>query len=1184
MSFLFKAVVFTIFPLFVSFQAVAQNLKINELMSSNRDFLYDEDGDTPDWIEIYNYGETAVHLSDYYLSDNPAELLKWQFPEMELQPNQPLLVYASGKNRLQIPLFWYSLVDKGDVWQYIIPQEEPPSNWKTLGFDASGWLAGASGIGYGDSDDATFTPINTLSVFMRKTFTLNNIESLESLWLHIDFDDAFVAYLNGTEIARQGIGQAGEVVPFDKKADVSHEAKIVNGQAPDGFDISSFIHLLNEGDNVLAVQVHNIQLTSSDLTAIPIFTAGYSHEIELDEPVSEYVGLSNRYPHANFKLSSLGETVCLSHHVSGVTDSLTYGAIPGGYSLGRNKNNPDDWVLFSNPTPGLANQSSNLSGVVTSKVQFSIKEMFLATSQNLVLSGAGIDEEIHFTLNGNEPTISDPVYSSPIFIGESSIVRARIFKAGYSPGISASRTYLFGSQPTIPVVSVITNPDNLWDTETGIYILGNDYEVEKPHKGANFWQDWEKPASIEMVETNGERLFSMNCGIKIFGGWSRLMEQKSLSVFFRTEYGKPEVKGIQLFESKPNVTKFKSLVLRNSGNDFGFSKMRDGMMTSLVRNLNIDLAAYRPTIFYLNGNYWGIINLREKINEDFLESNYGVKANSIDLLQWNGSIVEGTGENYWSLVAFLEANDLSENTAYETVTREIDVSNFIDYELSEIYFDNRDWPGNNIKYWRPQTDEGKWRWILYDTDFGFGIYNTEAYARNTLEFALETDGPPWPNPPWSTFLLRKLLENETFKHRFINRFADVLNTTFLPDSVIAHIINLSEVIEPEIRQNYEKWWKPSVNIWNSNRQTMIDFASKRPDYVRNHIKTQFSIPGYKKLKISILPTGSGSISLNSLTITDANWEGIYFAGVPVSLTANAFAGYKFRGWMIDGKLVTDKTIELNIDKQTNIRLIFDDSGDDGNSVVFNEINYNSPDDNNAGDWVEVYNWGRFDLDVSGWVFSDSDPEHSFIIAGNTILKSGEYLVLCKSETKFKNVHPNVSNYLGEFDFGLSSSGDAVRLYDKSGQLVDEVIFGAELPWPQEPNGGGQTLELRHYYNDNSAAGHWKSSLVVLGTPGRENSVTTNSDWLTYNFQEKQLKVYPNPFSNETRITVKNNYEAFTVQIYTIDGRIVCNETEAGNEFVWRGESTSGQKLQPGIYICKVQIGSEIFTSKIILSK
>lgn len=171
-----------------------------------------------------------------------------------------------------------------------------------------------------------------------------------------------------------------------------------------------------------------------------------------------------------------------------------------------------------------------------------------------------------------------------------------------------------------------------------------------------------------MIDTNGERLFSLNCGIKIFGGWSRANPQKSLSVFFRKEYGDPVLKGVQLFEAKP-IDEFKSFVLRNSGNDHFNSKFRDGMMTSLTTGLNTDFAAFQPVAMYLNGEYWRIINLREKLNEDFLESNFDVPANEIDLLEYDAVVNEGSNEHYLKMLDLIKNNDIADDAIYEEVLR-----------------------------------------------------------------------------------------------------------------------------------------------------------------------------------------------------------------------------------------------------------------------------------------------------------------------------------------------------------------------------------------------------------------------------------------------------------------------------------------------------------------------------------
>ena len=203
------------------FFSSAQTIRINEVVSSNSVYL-DEDGDTPDWFELHNYGTQNVSLENWNITDDSNELDKWSFPSVILQPNEYLLVWASGKDR-SINTFSRTLVNQGDVFKYNIPNNEPDTNWKNLNFDSSLWSNGSSGFGYGDGDDNTSIPNGTLSVYLRKTFSVNDLENLISLILDIDYDDAFVAYINGIEICRANIN--GVPPPFDSNdINTDHEA------------------------------------------------------------------------------------------------------------------------------------------------------------------------------------------------------------------------------------------------------------------------------------------------------------------------------------------------------------------------------------------------------------------------------------------------------------------------------------------------------------------------------------------------------------------------------------------------------------------------------------------------------------------------------------------------------------------------------------------------------------------------------------------------------------------------------------------------------------------------------------------------------------------------------------------------------------------------------------------------
>ncbi|MGB0449138.1 MAG: CotH kinase family protein, partial [Porticoccaceae bacterium] len=246
--------------------------------------------------------------------------------------------------------------------------------------------------------------------------------------------------------------------------------------------------------------------------------------------------------------------------------------------------------------------------------------------------------------------------------------------------------------------------------------------------------------------------------------------------------------------------------------------------------------------------------------------------------------------------------------------------NLITYLVAQIYFDNWDWPGNNIKFWNsPST---KWRWILYDTDFAFGAWNDAAYNKDTLSFALEENGPGWPNPPWSTLLFRKLMENSQFRNQFINQFADEFNGRFKPDSVTQHINSIITRMGPEMDRHFQRWGEgQTVDVWQSAVNGLKSFGDNRLPFLKSYFRNYFGISGMYQLNIAINNTTAGSVELNSLQLTSASWQGEYFDNIPVSLTAVPNEGYVFSHWQgdIDNP---NNSIELNRSSNTSLEAVF----------------------------------------------------------------------------------------------------------------------------------------------------------------------------------------------------------------------------------------------------------------------
>lgn len=608
--------------------------------------------------------------------------------------------------------------------------------------------------------------------------------------------------------------------------------------------------------------------------------------------------------HSNFKLSNDGEQVVLSDASGKEISRLLANGAPAGYSVGLNATRENGY--FTIPTPGKMNSAAWFKGLITEVISFS-KAGGENSEGTVALSGATNGATIRYTLDSTIPTAQSPAYSSPISVTDATVIRARIFREGYIPSATSSRTFLPGETHDLPVITLVTEPKNFFDEETGIYVFGDTYQDAEPFYGANFWEDWEREIHLAFYEADGELGVELDAGVKIFGGWSRSREQRSLAIFARSRYGADEIE-YPLFPDLP-YDEFQSLVLRNSGNDWMRTMLRDATLTSLMEGSGLDYTAYRPTAAYLNGDYWGIYNLREKVNEDFLASKHGVDADDIDLLEGNATVVEGSNTAYNELMQFAQRQDLTLPANYATIESQMDIQNYILYQIAQIYFNNTDWPGNNIKFWK--SPETKWRWILYDVEFSFGLYEPEEYTVNALEFATATRGPTWPNPPWSTLLFRRLLTSPVFEQEFINTFADTLNSRFLPERVIARIDEYAAPIESEITRHYDRWQLSFENpiveepglveprtleSWHTDLEQMRNFAQQRPQYMRQHISAYFDLTEPVSVNVNIANPNAGQIRLNSLLINSAQWSGLYFPGVPISLQAEAKPGYRFSHW------------------------------------------------------------------------------------------------------------------------------------------------------------------------------------------------------------------------------------------------------------------------------------------------
>jgi hypothetical protein len=905
-------------------------LIINEAVSSNSSFE-DEDGDSPDWFELFNNKSTAIDLNGWTVTDDEDKPSKWSFPDIQIGAGEYLRIWASDKDKTDGGSY-KTLVNQGESFRYLVPTSNPPSSWKDLIFNDSNWGIGNSGFGYADGDDETQLNAGISSVYVRKSFTVNDLDLMSELWFDIDFDDGFVAYINGTEIARSNI--LGESPSYDAGTVTDREARMYQSGAPVRFPVNDFATLLTDGENILSIQVHNHNTNSSDLSLIPFLSAFYSGATTDGVKPPLILGLQNPSLHTNFKLSSKGETLIIYDNNGDQVGYLEVAGISADNSIGRSLSNGNT-VYYEAPSPGIENPDTLFTGIIESEIAFS-HDGGEFSGQSVSISGAEADEEIRFTLDATIPTETSSVYTSPIAISENTVIRAKIFKANHIPSRTESRTYITNTDHALPIVTLVSDPVNFFDTQQGIYVYGPEGNYDPyvlPFWGANFWNDWERDVHFSFYEPNGDLGVALDAGVKIFGAWSRSNDQRSLSIFARGRYGFSDIE-YPIFPQL-DYDKFEAIVLRSSGNDWMRTNIKDVIATSLMDGSGLETQAYRPSIVYLNGEYWGLYNIREKVNEHFLDDKINVTKSQINILERNGEIVEGTNQTYNELIDFVTNNSLANPTNYDVVADQIDIDNFITYQVAQIYLDNTDWPGNNVKLWN--SPETKWRWILYDTDFAFGR-PWEAppfYDNDTLSYALEANGPGWPNPPWSTLLTRRLMENTAFKNKFINRFADEANTRFKADSVRQHIETIAAIVAPEIPQHFQHWsswdnrsvyWQNQImlstyNEWVAEVDKITEFTDNRIPYLTNHFKNYFEINDTHTLTMEINNTEAGSIELNSLTLSNSSWQGEYYDNIPISIEAVPKEGYVFSHWEgITGQ--SSEALTLSMTADLTIQAVF----------------------------------------------------------------------------------------------------------------------------------------------------------------------------------------------------------------------------------------------------------------------
>jgi hypothetical protein len=607
--------------------------------------------------------------------------------------------------------------------------------------------------------------------------------------------------------------------------------------------------------------------------------------------------------HLNFRINSEMEELLLSNEGLELVDRIQLRDQARDVSLGRDSDG--DWHFLGEITPLAGNSLFTTSELIISGApEFSLPGGFYPGSQQLEFSGSGPGSIIRYTTDGSEPASTSTEYTGPIPVLFSQVIKARMFESGKLPGEVLTESFIISKETSLPVLSVSTDHKNLWGFDFGLY--------QRNLKNREVF------AHLEYFDEDGNRAFRINAGLQLFGSQIFLFDQKPFSIFFRNRYGQDSL-NYRLFSNREAGT-YHSLVLRNGGNDNNLTMIRDGLGASLVeKQMDLDYQSYLPVVVYMNGEYWGIFNLREKLNEEYLAGNHGVNPDHMDILEDSLKVNRGDENNYRELMGFVNEKDLSNEENYAYVAGKIDVNQFINYMSYKIYGGYRQWQVNS-KYWRERTRYSPWRWIAFDLEHCFAGPGGDRYDQNTLNGAME---PGEGSAEWPTLLFRKLMENEDFRASFLQRTALYLGTVFDEDRVTLVIDSLKGRIEGEMEHHIARWNSPvSQAIWLQHMESLEEFGRNRNRYLMAHLMNYFSIPDTSGLTLQCGEGGKIKVA-DALVQDQGSATHTMFNGIPVVLEALPDPGYDFTGW--NGK-DPERRLELMLSGDTVLAAGFESSG------------------------------------------------------------------------------------------------------------------------------------------------------------------------------------------------------------------------------------------------------------------
>ncbi|MFW6146390.1 MAG: lamin tail domain-containing protein [Planctomycetota bacterium] len=1140
---------------------------ITEFMAANDETLADQDGDCPDWLELYNAGEAPVDLDGWFLTDDADLLDLWRLPAITLAPGEYRVIFASDKDRRDpagelhtdfkisasgeylglirpdgvtvehayAPAFpaqdddisyglafdstateTLNLVTRFDAAKAVVPDAATPPTWFARAFDAAAWDDAVAAIGYErqPDDDTSYTgyfgtdletamyDVNP-SAYLRIPFTVDDPTELLSLTLHLRYDDGFLAFLNGAALA-------GDNYPtpttYDAPATASRPDSLA--LAATEFDLTGGLSRLTAGENVLAVQGFNRSADSSDFLIAAELTAERAAAVTQQE------------------------------------------------------------AWFITPTPGAENTAGVLG--VVDDTAFSVDRGFFTDPLDVAVTTDTDGAEIRYTTDGSTPTATHgTVYTGPVHITGQTVLRAAAFKPDWQPSNVDTQTYLFlgdgltqpdwpagyptewngdnytrpadyGMDPeivndpayademiaamtSIPTVSIVTDIDNLFDPTTGIYI-----------KATREGMAYERPASFEYFDADGNARFQIDCGLRMRGGASRNQRttpKHSFRLIFRGQYGAGKLE-YPLF-GEDATDSFDTIILRAgsnlswphhngwpvySENRLHAQYVRDQWAKATQRAMDGYATHNHYAHLYVNGIYWGLYNPGERPSAPFAADYLGGDKDDYDAIN-SGKAIDGDTTAWYDMLT-LGNQGLDDPARYQQMTEMLDVRSFADYMIINQYGGNFDWDHHNWHAFRNRNG-GKWYFSIWDTEIIFiRLYDNRIDPSRFGQYEPSSSYDPEKNT--LTRLWLQLMDNEEFRVLFADRIhKHLFNGGLLtPDSVIDRWTAISDQVYLPILGESARWGDYRRDVYyagrasfddrrlydrdeewiNERRRLLNDYFPQRTNVVIQQYQTfgaYGDMDGPLLLINGVHQHGGVIAPGDALTLTapdgvivyttdggdprlpggEINPDASFFvAGSPVPLTADTVVKartYHYGEWSPLSEAIYETA--------------------DGPPLAVTEINYHPPaptdderaagfDDNNDFEFIELHNTASAPLDIRTVSLAVA-IRFDFDDAAIATLEADGYVLLVRNRDAFEMRYGTGLPVAGEYLGKLDNAGETLVLRHGSGSEVLRFTYDDDGDWPAAADGDGFTLELIDPDGDYNDPANWRASAAYLGTPG-----------------------------------------------------------------------------------------------------